>query len=369
MRNYKIYIYITLSFVLIYILTVSTIIIPSISKCKNITLLQNTINLAQQEAQEIRILSQEGMLNKIDRKNTIENIQKAISNNFLKNTTYLTVFDWSGRVLCHPDATKIGEKNIEKSNAISNIKSTVTGKQLHELIQNNKEDLSSEIINLQPISNSDLIIATHVNINNIHTQIKNFKSELTTLFCILGLILLAFFLITIRLFSIYYEKIIENKTAKLEDGVLNLSKLNSSLENYQKGISELKERTEKNVIDKDEEIKEVPKQRLLTYIRNELMPIPIEDISYIYVENSITYVVRKDKKQFTANDSLDQIYSNLDSKLFFRANRQTIVAIYAINKIIKYGNSALKIEMQPTSEIDVIIGKNKVSSFKKWLDL
>ena len=85
--------------------------------------------------------------------------------------------------------------------------------------------------------------------------------------------------------------------------------------------------------------------------------------------NSISYVVRKDGKRFTTNDSLDQIFSFLDPKLFFRANRQTIVAIHSIDKIIKYGNSALKTVTKPVSEIDIIIGKNKVALFKKWLDL
>ncbi|MCH2193142.1 LytTR family DNA-binding domain-containing protein [Kordia sp.] len=180
-----------------------------------------------------------------------------------------------------------------------------------------------------------------------------------------------FLLITIRILSIYYEKIIDRKAAKFEDGMLNLSKLNDSLENYQKSIAELQTKSEPTVEEKvfKKDTKEIPKQRLLTYIRNELMPIAIEDIAYIYVENSISYVVRKDGKRYTANDSLDQIYASLDPKVFFRANRQTIVAIYAIDKIIKYGNSTFKIEMQPVSEIDIVIGKNKVTVFKKWLDL
>jgi len=68
-------------------------------------------------------------------------------------------------------------------------------------------------------------------------------------------------------------------------------------------------------------------------------------------------------------DSLDQIYSNLNTTSFFRVNRQIIVAISAIEKIIKFGNSQLKIQVSPASEIDIIIGKNKAASFKQWLDM
>lgn len=372
MRNSRIYLYTTIGFVLVYILIISLLVMPSTIKFKSTTVLQNNINLATQEIHQMSIVSGDVLAQNIDKQTIINSIQKAISGSD-NESIYLSVFDWSGKFVSYPDVTKIGVKNQQKSNTISNMESVVTGDELYKLLQNidtNAKE-TSEVIAMRPIANSDLIIAAHLNIKNIQLQINAFEEQLKTIFLILGLILLVLVLIITRILSFYYERIIDNKTAKFEDGVLNLSKLNTSLENYQKSIATLQNSTAEKVEEKDAEepSKEIPKQRLLTYIRNELMPIAIEDISYIYVENSISYVVRKDGKRYTANDSLDQLYATLDPKLFFRANRQTIVAIYAIDKIIKYGNSALKIEMQPTSEIDIIIGKNKVSVFKKWLDM
>ncbi|MGH1384526.1 LytR/AlgR family response regulator transcription factor [Kordia sp.] len=374
MRNYRIYLYTTISFVLIYVLVISLIVIPLTVKYKSIVKLQNTINLATQEIRQVSVLSADALTNNVTKEAVLNSIQRAISGSD-NESVYLSVFDWSGKIVCHPDRTKLGSKNEQKSNMVSNMESVVTGEELYNHLENLDENnqQASEVVALRPIENSDLIIAAHINIDNINLQTSAFTEQAKTIYLILGLILLLFLLITIRILSIYYEKIIDRKAAKFEDGVLNLSKLNDSLENYQKSIAELKPSVEPQAEEKtkeeEEDTKEAPKQRLLTYIRNELMPIAIEDISYIYVENSISYVVRKDGKRYTANDSLDQIYATLDPKLFFRANRQTIVAIYAIDKIIKYGNSALKIEMQPISEIDIIIGKNKVAVFKKWLDL
>lgn len=373
MRNYRIYLYTTISFVLIYVLVISLIVIPLTVKYKSIVKLQNTINLATQEIRQVSVLSADALTNNVTKEAVLNSIQRAISGSD-NESVYLSVFDWSGKIVCHPDRTKLGSKNEQKSNMVSNMESVVTGEELYNHLENLDENnqQASEVVALRPIENSDLIIAAHINIDNINLQTSAFTEQAKTIYLILGLILLLFLLITIRILSIYYEKIIDRKAAKFEDGVLNLSKLNDSLENYQKSIAELKPSVEPQAEEKtkeEEDTKEAPKQRLLTYIRNELMPIAIEDISYIYVENSISYVVRKDGKRYTANDSLDQIYTTLDPKLFFRANRQTIVAIYAIDKIIKYGNSALKIEMQPISEIDIIIGKNKVAVFKKWLDL
>jgi DNA-binding LytR/AlgR family response regulator len=153
--------------------------------------------------------------------------------------------------------------------------------------------------------------------------------------------------------------------------MLNLTKLNNSLDNYQRQLIEKPLREDAEITQTSSEENEdtsLKKTRILTYVRNELLPIATEDIAYLYVENTITYVISKEGKRATSNESLDQIYTYLNTEKFFRANRQIIVAISAIEKITKYGNSKLKIEVLPASEIDIIIGKNKAASFKQWLD-
>jgi len=358
MRNYRIYLYTTLGFVLVYVLLIVFIIVPSVVKFQMTSLLQNEIDLSRQELLQVSVLSSESIAGGIAKENVLSSIQKAISGSE-NETIYLSVFDWSGKIVNYPDITKIGEKSVQKNNAIlSNMESVITGIELYDYIINKKNESkaknTSEIIALKPITESDLIIAAHLNIKSFNLQLNAYKNQMYTTFLVFGLLSLLLVLTIVRVLSIYYERIIEKKTAKFEDGVFSLSKLNASLETYQKSISELNETKEikeeriAETID-DGELKELPKQRLLTYVRNELMPIAIEDISYLYVENTITYVVRRDGKRFTTNDSLDQIYSSLDEKLFFRANR--------------------KIEMKPVSEIDIVIGKNKTSAFKQWLDL
>ena len=63
------------------------------------------------------------------------------------------------------------------------------------------------------------------------------------------------------------------------------------------------------------------------------------------------------------------MYTHLNSTLFFRANRQFIISIAAIDKIIKYGNSQLKILLQSKTSDEIIISKNKAAEFKQWLNM
>jgi len=346
--------------------------------------LSNDIEAAQQEAYIIASMS-EGITEKADKVRLKERIQKSINNTNTKNV-FNSVLDWSGKYVCYPDNKKIGDTPPLSEALASGIQNELTGEVLYDMLFKKDDSIQvSEIIRLTPVEDSDWIIASHINREKVIEQAKSIRHQIYIAFLIIGLITLIFFLGSIRIISSYYEKQLALKSTKLEDGVLNLSKLNASLENYQKNLSDFKRErqeeqkiaerqkaeTQAETIDSEETktSKTTTKQRILTYVRNELLPVATEDISYIYVENTITYIIRKDGKRSTSSESLDLIYSYLDEKLFFRANRQIIVAISAIEKITKFGNSKLKIQVHPTSEIDIVIGKNKAAAFKQWLDL
>ncbi len=75
-----------------------------------------------------------------------------------------------------------------------------------------------------------------------------------------------------------------------------------------------------------------------------------------------------DGKLTTSNNSLDELYNHVNHSLFFRANRQFILSINSIDKILRYGNNQLKIEVMPKSDINITVSKNKAAEFRKWLN-
>ncbi|RMB62750.1 LytTR family transcriptional regulator [Dokdonia sinensis] len=375
MKNYRIYSYITLGFALFFFV-ISLFSTPYFVRHTIKSSLENDIAAGKQEASQMALLSGELLNKNVDKQFVIESIQKAIANTNNENV-FLSVIDWSGKVVSYPDVTNIGISTSDSSNEVATMESLITPDELYEIITSKllegNQNIGSNIIYIKSIPNSDLIVATHINEKKIQEKIDRTRNQFNIAFLILGLLTLLFTLSIIRYLSSFYEKLLDQKTIKIEDSVLSLSKLNSSLDAYQKNLLELKK---SQVQLPEEQTQETPvqnieksKQRLLTYVRNELVSIPTEDIAYIYVDNTITYVIRKDGKRSTTNDSLDQIFSSLDEQLFFRANRQIIVAIHAIETITKFGNSALKIQTDPESEVEIVIGKNKAASFKQWLDL
>lgn len=339
-------------------------------------MLTTQLTSSKREVKEVAALIGNQFENKIDKQAIRENVQKSIQNS---NTeiSFISVLDWSGKRICHPDITLVNTKLTEEESVGFAMNSTLSSDEFYELILNPKKE-PTQILVLNPVPNSDWIIAAYANTAKISAQIKKVENRFYTIFGIMGFVMVLTSVITVRLIGSLYEKRLENKNEALETEVINLAKLNNDLSTYQKRVNETGLADKTNIADqdrkpvdvKDEETsKEKQKIRILTYLRNELLSIATEEIAYIYTENTITYVVDIHGKKSTTNASLDELYTGLNASFFYRANRQFIIAISSIQKIIRYGNSQLKIVVNPNSEIDIIIGKNKAAEFKQWLNL
>ena len=325
-------------------------------------LIKVQVESSKREVNEISNLIDFQLEAGIPKNKIIENLQQTIEN-YNDDSWFISVFNWSGKEIANPDKTKVGSIVNSKQTLLTSLKEKNNSDDLYDLILKNNLNNSSEIIYISPVKKTDLIVAANVNINSIKAQMKTLKNNFYLIFLIMGVLVIILSFLAVRVIGSAYEKQLELKNSTLASEVINLSKLNLDLVSYKEKVVEV---SEDNI---QEEYVEKSKQRILTYIRNELVPIPIKDIAYVYTENTITYVVCFDGKRSTTNASLDDMYSNLNPTLFFRANRQFIISISAIDKIIKYGKSQLKILLQSETSEEIIISKNKAAEFKQWLNM
>jgi len=110
------------------------------------------------------------------------------------------------------------------------------------------------------------------------------------------------------------------------------------------------------------------KQRFVIKIGEHIKSVPVEDILYFFSLEKATFLHTADDHNYVIDYSLEQLESLLDPKLFFRINRKYIISLAAINDIITYSNSRLKLELKHLNDPDAIVAREKVNSFKKWLD-
>ncbi len=338
--------------------------------------LEIQIESSKREAREFAELVASQLENGTDRETVINNIQKSIEGTDIE-TGFVCMFDWSGVEICHPDPQKIGKKTNPNESYVRSIDNEINSEDFYDLLNNKQpkggirdfsnESRDSEVIYLYPVRNSDWIIAAHANIDKIHKQIDQLRFNFLLVYLLSSAAIVLLCLLIVRFLGSYYEKTFELKNEKLAEEVVNLSKLNADLYSLKDKVSKSVEDADSDDPEEGEDGTRI-KNRLLTYSKDKLISVRVDEIAFISTENSITRITCLDGQRHSSNSSLDELYSSLDPAFFFRANRQHIISAKGIYEILRYGNNQLKIILNPASSNAIIISKNKAADFKKWLD-
>lgn len=105
----------------------------------------------------------------------------------------------------------------------------------------------------------------------------------------------------------------------------------------------------------------------LVYHQDKLIPLSVDDISWFYKSNQVTYACTISNKKYIIDDALDKIQNEVSSVNFYRANRQFIVSKNAIENISIYFNGRLIVNILPKPDERIIVSKVKATDFKNWL--
>ena len=111
-----------------------------------------------------------------------------------------------------------------------------------------------------------------------------------------------------------------------------------------------------------------PKKRFLIKTGDNYITINSNDVAYFISDDSVTLAVLFSKKKYIVDYSIVDLSKQLDASFFFQINRKVIINIESVEKIITWFNSRLKIVINPPIEEDVIVSRDRVRSFKQWLD-
>jgi two-component system, LytTR family, response regulator len=109
------------------------------------------------------------------------------------------------------------------------------------------------------------------------------------------------------------------------------------------------------------------KKRFTIKIGQHLKMISTESIECFYSENKATHIHTIDNRSYLIEDTLEQLEEKLQPEIFYRVSRKYFVNIHAIKDIISYSNSRLKIILQSYKEFEIIVSRERVKDFKKWI--
>ena len=108
--------------------------------------------------------------------------------------------------------------------------------------------------------------------------------------------------------------------------------------------------------------------RFLISSGEKLFTLQVSDIAYFYSENKLTFAVTHKNREYLIDLALDRLSEQLDPDHFFRTNRQTLVCIDAIQRIESYFLGKAIVHVQPPFKDKIMISKDKMASFRMWLN-
>lgn len=110
------------------------------------------------------------------------------------------------------------------------------------------------------------------------------------------------------------------------------------------------------------------KERFSVKIGQHIKMISTSKIECFYSENKGTYMYTNEGREYLIEGTLEGIEDSLDPSQFFRVNRKYFVNIHAIKDIVSYTNSRLELVLNSFDTNEIIVSRERVKLFKKWID-
>ena len=108
------------------------------------------------------------------------------------------------------------------------------------------------------------------------------------------------------------------------------------------------------------------KERFMVKLGEHIRSVPTNQVEFFYAEGRTVFLITQQQQKFIIDYKLEQLEKFLNPAEFFRANRSFIVNINAIQKVLVYSQSRLKVEMKQEAPKEIIISRDKVPLFKDW---
>jgi DNA-binding LytR/AlgR family response regulator len=113
--------------------------------------------------------------------------------------------------------------------------------------------------------------------------------------------------------------------------------------------------------------KQLYQERFLVTIGRQMKLVLAEEVAYFFTEHKIVYLVTFQQVKYNTGFTLERLEQQLDPGRFFRINRQFIINISAIVKLLPASKSRMQVVLKPETIHDTITSFGRTESFSSWL--
>jgi two-component system LytT family response regulator len=110
------------------------------------------------------------------------------------------------------------------------------------------------------------------------------------------------------------------------------------------------------------------KSRFMVRVGDHIKTVDVANILYFYSLQKGTYIHSSDKHNYVVDYTLGGLEELLDPLLFYRINRRYLITHKAISDVVTLSSSKLKVKLLHSEDDEIYISRDKVATFKEWLD-
>lgn len=110
------------------------------------------------------------------------------------------------------------------------------------------------------------------------------------------------------------------------------------------------------------------KNRFVTKVGTRLVAIETSDIHFFYSAEKASFLQTNEGKSYVLDYSLEKLENLVNPTQFFRINRKYLVSYSAIEEVRTYSSSRYKLILKNCADKDVLVSRDRTTSFKEWLD-
>lgn len=109
------------------------------------------------------------------------------------------------------------------------------------------------------------------------------------------------------------------------------------------------------------------RQRLLGRKGSAFQAFDVSELAYVVSLDKLSHAVLHDGSRLLLETPLAELEGQLDPAQFFRANRQTLLAVRAVAGFVPAGKGRLKLQLRPAPTGDLVVSQERAAEFKAWL--
>lgn len=109
------------------------------------------------------------------------------------------------------------------------------------------------------------------------------------------------------------------------------------------------------------------KDRFMVRVGEKIKSFSVDEIYAVYSKDKATHLLVDSGRSYIIDQTVEEVTSLIDPKLFFRVNRAFLVHLNAVSEVSAHSNSRLRLVLKTIEQEAIIVARERTADFKRWL--